>query len=46
MILTRAQAPAAGMVTLKGSKLAEIEVPVKGKSVTGSKTVQVEVREP
>lgn len=46
MILNRAQAPAAGMVTLKGSKLAEIEVPVKGKSVTGSKTVQVEVREP
>jgi len=46
MILSRAQAPALGQLNLKGSKLAEIEVPAGGKVVTGSKTVQVEVREP
>lgn len=46
MILNREQAPALGQVNLKGSKIAEIEVPGEGKVVTGSKTIQVEVKEP
>lgn len=46
MILSRAQPQALGQLNLKGSKLAEIEVPAGGKVVTGSKTVQVEVKEP
>ncbi len=46
MILSRAQPPALGQLNLKGSKVAEIEIPAGGKVVTGSKTVQVEVREP
>jgi hypothetical protein len=45
MILNRAQTQAAGLPNQRGSKLAEIEVPAGDNVVTGSKTVQVEVRE-
>jgi hypothetical protein len=45
MILNRAQTQAAGVQNLRGSKLAEIEVPAGDNVVTGSKTVQVEVKE-
>jgi hypothetical protein len=46
MILSRAQMQGAGLPNLRGSKLAEIEIPAGDDVVTGSKTVQVEVREP
>jgi hypothetical protein len=46
MILGRAQIQAAGTTNLRGSKLGELEVASGGKVVTGSKTVQVEVKEP
>jgi SpoIVB peptidase S55 len=45
MILNRAQTQAAGVVNLRGSKLGEIEIAAGNNVVTGSKTVQVEVRE-
>ena len=45
MILSRAQTQAAGLPNLRGSKLAEIEISAGDNVVTGSKTVQVEVKE-
>jgi hypothetical protein len=45
MILSRAQTQSAGLVNQRGSKLAEIEIPAGDNVVTGSKTVQVEVKE-
>jgi hypothetical protein len=45
MILNRAQTQVAGLPNLRGSKLAEIEVSAGDYVVTGSKTVQVEVKE-
>jgi hypothetical protein len=46
MILNRAQTQASGTPNLRGSKLAEIEIPAGDNVVTGSKTVTVEVKEP
>jgi hypothetical protein len=45
LILTHEQAGPAGLMNLRGSKVAEIEIPADGNVVTGSKTVQVEVKE-
>jgi len=46
MILTRAQAGSTNPVSSRGAKLAELEVsPGPGLVVTGTKTVQVEVKE-
>ena len=45
MILNRAQTQSTNLPNLRGSKLAEIEVPAGDSVVTGSKTVQVEVKE-
>ena len=46
MILTRAQAAGTNLVTARGAKLAELEVPAgPGVVVTGTKTVQIEVKE-
>lgn len=46
MILTRAQAGSTNLALARGAKLAEIEVsPGPGLVVTGSKTVQVEVKD-
>jgi hypothetical protein len=45
MILSRAQAQASNIPNLRGSKIAEIEIPAGENVVTGSKTVQVEVKE-
>jgi SpoIVB peptidase S55 len=46
MILTRAQAGTTNQVSARGAKLAELEVsPGPGLVVTGTKTVQVEVKE-
>ena len=46
MILTRAQAGSTNLVSARGAKLAELEVsPGPGLVVTGTKTVQVEVKE-
>jgi hypothetical protein len=46
MILTRAQAGNTNLVSARGAKLAELEVsPGPGLVVTGTKTVQVEVKE-
>ena len=45
MILSRAQTQATAVANLRGSKLAEIEIPGGNNVVTGSKTVQVEVKE-
>jgi SpoIVB peptidase S55 len=46
MILTRAQAGGANLAIARGAKLAELEVsPGPGLVVTGTKTVQVEVKE-
>jgi hypothetical protein len=45
MILNRAQTQATNLPNLRGSKLAEIEVPAGDNVVSGSKTVQVEVKE-
>jgi hypothetical protein len=46
MILTRAQAGSANVVNTRGAKAAEIEVPgPPGFVVTGTKTIQVEVKE-
>jgi hypothetical protein len=45
MILTRAQTNAGNLLNLRGSKIAEIEIPAGANVVTGSKTTQVEVKE-
>jgi hypothetical protein len=46
MMLTRAQAGSTNLVNTRGAKLAEIEVPgAPGFVVTGTKTIQVEVKE-
>jgi hypothetical protein len=45
MILSRAQTQSTAVANLRGSKLAEIEIPGGNNVVTGSKTVQVEVKE-
>jgi hypothetical protein len=45
LILARAQTGGAGLFNLRGSKLAEIEIPLGQRLVTGSKTIQVEVKE-
>ena len=45
LILRREQAGSTGSLNLKGSKLAEIEIPAGENVVTGSKTIQVEVKE-
>lgn len=44
MILNRVQ-PGANLANWRGSKVAEIEIPAGDRVVTGSKTVQVEVKE-
>jgi hypothetical protein len=44
LVLNRAQ-PAGTINTTRGSKLAELEIPGGGNVVTGSKTIQLEVRE-
>ena len=46
MLLTRAQAGTTNLVNTRGAKVAEIEVPgAAGSVVTGTKTIQVEVKE-
>ena len=46
MILTRAQAGSTNATTARGAKLAEIEIsPGPGLVVTGTKTIQIEVKE-
>ena len=46
MMLTRAQAGAPAQVNTRGAKVAELEVPgAAGSVVTGTKTIQVEVKE-
>ena len=45
LILARDQAGAGAIVSQRGSKLAEIEVPAGEYVVTGNKTIQVEVKE-
>jgi hypothetical protein len=45
LILTRAQTAASVPANMRGSKLAEIAVPIGETVVTGSKTIQVEVKE-
>jgi hypothetical protein len=45
LILTREQVGASGLLNWRGSKLAEIEIPVDENVVVGSKTAQVEVKE-
>ena len=46
MLLTRAQAGSSNLVNTRGAKLAELEVPgAAGFLVTGTKTIQVEVKE-
>jgi hypothetical protein len=46
MLLTRAQAGAPAQVNTRGAKVAELEVPgAAGSVVTGTKTIQVEVKE-
>jgi SpoIVB peptidase S55 len=45
LIMSRVQNAGSFPLNLRGSKLAEIEVPVGDMVVTGSKTVQVEVKE-
>ena len=45
LILAHQQPGEMGLVNWRGSKLAEIEIPVGDNVVTGSKTVQVEVKE-
>jgi SpoIVB peptidase S55 len=45
MILGRPQQGSGSAASLKGSKLAELEIPLTGSVVTGSKTMQVEVKE-
>ena len=45
LILTRAQVGSPAVLNVKGSKVAEIEIPAGNYVVTGSKTAQVEVKE-
>jgi hypothetical protein len=46
MVLTRAQAGTPNLVNTRGAKVAELEVPgAPGSVVTGTKTIQVEVKE-
>ncbi len=45
LILGRVQTAAGTPIIMRGSKLAEIEIPVGEIMVTGSKTIQVEVKE-
>jgi hypothetical protein len=46
MLLTRAQAAGTNLVTARGAKLAELEIsPGAGLVVSGTKTVQIEVKE-
>ena len=45
LILARAQSGPSALLNVRGSKLAEIEIPSGGSFVTGSKTIQVEVKE-
>jgi hypothetical protein len=45
LILNRVQTATAAPLNTRGSKLAEIEIPVGGTVVTGSKTIQVEVKQ-
>jgi hypothetical protein len=44
MVFDRANPAGAGMQSLRGATVAEIEIPVGGSVVTGSKTIQIEVR--
>jgi hypothetical protein len=44
LILNRANPAAAAAGALRGSTVAEVEIPVGGSMVTGSKTIQIEVR--
>ena len=46
MVLARAQTGSANLVNTRGAKIAELEVPgVAGSVITGTKTIQVEVKE-
>ncbi len=45
MILAKAQPDGPSLFTWRGSKIAEIEIPPGRNVITGSKTVQVEVKE-
>jgi hypothetical protein len=45
LILARAQPGVMNQINLRGSKLTEIEIPAGGYVVTGSKTIQLEVKE-
>jgi hypothetical protein len=45
MILARTQIGSGAVANLRGSKIAELAIPVGTSVVTGSKTVQVEVKE-
>jgi hypothetical protein len=45
MILARPQLASGTAANLKGARVAELDIPVGGAVVTGSKTMQVEVRE-
>jgi hypothetical protein len=46
MLLTRGQAGSTNLVNTRGAKIAELEVPgAPGFVVTGTKTIQVEVKE-
>jgi hypothetical protein len=45
MILGRAQPGSAGLLNVRGAELAELEIASGGNVVTGSKTIQIEVRE-
>ena len=46
MLLTRSQAGSNNLVNTRGAKVAELEVPgTPGVVVTGTKTIQVEVKE-
>lgn len=44
LILSRANPAAAAAGALRGTTVAEVEIPVGGSMVTGSKTIQIEVR--
>ncbi len=45
MLLTRAQSGYGGLTQTFNSKLAELEIDGGGAVVTGSKTIQVEIKE-
>jgi hypothetical protein len=44
-ILGRSQPGAAALASTRGAKVAEIEIPAGENLVTGSKTIQIEVKE-